>query len=85
MPLQVSSQKYDRSLLIIALLLVIFGTIMVFSSSTNLSMERFGTGTYYPKRHVMRALIGLTVMIGAMMLDFRVWKRLAPTLIFVSI
>lgn len=85
MSLQVSSGKYDRSLLVITLLLVTIGTVMIFSSSTNVSMERFGTGTHYFKQHLFRILIGLAVMVGAMMLDFRTWKKVAPFLVLASI
>jgi len=35
----VSSKKYDRPLLLLTVLLLIIGTIMVFSASTNISME----------------------------------------------
>lgn len=85
MSLQVSSQKYDKSMLIITMLLVIIGTIMVFSSSTNVSMDRFGKGTFYFSRHMIRIIIGLIIMIGAMVIDYRIWKKLAPALLLISI
>ena len=85
MALKVSSQKYDKSLLVIVFLLMTIGTIMIFSSSTNVSMERYGNGTFYLNRHLFRILIGLVVMFGAMMMDFRIWKKLAPTLLVTSI
>ncbi|MFQ6674370.1 MAG: FtsW/RodA/SpoVE family cell cycle protein, partial [Fidelibacterota bacterium] len=85
MAVKVSSQKYDRSLLIIVLVLVAFGTVMVFSSSTGISMERFGNGTFYLKRHLLRLMIGLVAMFGAMFIDYRLLKKLAAPLLIGSI
>lgn len=85
MPLEISSQKYDRSLLVATLTLVIIGTVMIFSSSTNVSMEKFGTGTFYFKRHIIRMVIGLAIMFAAMTTDYRIWKKLAPSLVLASI
>jgi len=85
MPLKISSQKYDKSVLIITLLLISIGTIMVFSSSTNISMERFGKGTFYFSRHILRVMIGLVVLFGAKTIDYHIWKKLAPPLLIASI
>jgi len=85
MPLKVSSQKYDKSMLIIVLFLITVGMVMVFSSSTNVSMERFGRGTFYFSRHLIRVMIGFVVMFAAMVIDFRIWQKLAPPLLFISI
>ncbi|MFQ6675423.1 MAG: FtsW/RodA/SpoVE family cell cycle protein [Fidelibacterota bacterium] len=85
MPLQVSSGKYDRTMLVITLVLVAIGMIMVFSSSTDISMERFGTGTFYFRKHVIRAIIGLGLMVAAMNVDYRVFKKLAGPLLISSV
>ena len=85
MALQVSSQKYDKTLLVITLLLVVIGTVMVFSASTNVSMERFGNATFYFRRHMFRVIVGLLILFGAMVIDYRLLKKIAPALLLASI
>ncbi|MFQ6616966.1 MAG: FtsW/RodA/SpoVE family cell cycle protein [Fidelibacterota bacterium] len=85
MPIQVSSGKVDRTLLVITLILVAIGMIMVFSSSTNISMERYGNGTFYFRKHAIRVIIGLAVMFTAMNVDYRLLKKLAGPLLVISI
>ena len=81
----VSSKKYDRPLLILTLLLLIVGTIMVFSASTNISMEKYGNGTYYFWKHALRVVIGLAVLLGAMKMDYRHLRKGAVPLIIGAI
>lgn len=60
--------------------LLAIGTVMVFSSSSDISMDKFGSGTFYFGRHVLRVVMGLAVMVVAMFVDFRIWKRIAAPL-----
>ncbi|MDP6457020.1 MAG: putative peptidoglycan glycosyltransferase FtsW [Candidatus Marinimicrobia bacterium] len=83
--IQVSSQHYDKSLLTIALILVSIGTVMVFSASTNISMENYGNGTHFFRRHLLRAAIGLIFMITAMRVDYRILKKIASPFLIGSI
>ena len=83
--IQVSSRHYDKSLLATALLLVAIGTVMVFSASTNISMENYGNGTHFFRRHLFRAVIGLVFMIAAMIVDYRIFKKIASPLLIGSV
>ena len=77
MPLEISAEKYDKPLLIITMILLSIGTVMVFSSSLDISLEKFGSGTVYFRQHFMRVILGFMVMIIAMFIDFRILKRIA--------
>lgn len=85
MALQVSSGKYDKSLLAVTLIMLAIGMVMVFSSSTDISMERYGTGTHFLRKHGIRVLIGLIVMFTAMNVDYRILKKLAGPLLVISV
>ena len=69
MPIEVSSEKYDRPLLIITMILLAIGTVMVFSSSSDISLDKFGSGTFYFRRHLLRVFVGLAVMVAAIFID----------------
>jgi len=77
----VSSRKYDRPLLLLTVLLLVMGIIMVFSASTNISVNKYGTGTYYFGKHALRILAGLAVLFVAMYMDYRLLRRAALPLI----
>ncbi|HVA00726.1 MAG TPA: putative lipid II flippase FtsW [Terriglobia bacterium] len=73
-------QKADKVLFGAVIILVLFGIIMVFSASAVIASERYGTSTYYLARQGMYAVLGLTLMVIMMNVDYR---RLAnPLVIF---
>ncbi|MDP7060727.1 MAG: putative peptidoglycan glycosyltransferase FtsW [Candidatus Marinimicrobia bacterium] len=80
-----SSEKYDRPLLIITMILLAIGTVMVFSSSSDISLDKFGSGTFYFRRHLLRVFVGLAVMVAAIFIDYRLLKRIAAPLFIASI
>ncbi len=74
--LNIIVKKYDRLLLGAIILLCIFGTIMLFSASSNLSLDETGnrTDTLYLQAHLKRLLVGLSFMFFFMVLDYRKLK-----------
>ena len=80
MAIAVSSERFDKPLLIITMSLVAIGTVMVFSSSSDISLDKFGSGTFYFRRHILRVVMGLVAMVVAMFIDFRIWSRSAAPL-----
>src|SRR5712692_3874450 len=70
----------DRILFGAVVVLVVFGTLMVFSASAVLASERFGSSYYFLLRQVAWAGLGLAAMFAFMNLDYR---RLSnPSLVF---
>ncbi|WP_082112469.1 putative lipid II flippase FtsW [Paenibacillus sp. DMB20] len=68
----------DFQLLILTLLLVGFGLIMVFSSSSSLTVisEKFGYDPlYFTKRQLIFAVIGTFVMLVAMNINYKKYKK----------
>jgi cell division protein FtsW len=75
----------DYWLLTIILIMVMFGTVMVFSSSFAIGVrEEGGDGYYYLTRHLVYLIIGLAGMLVAMSIDYHVWRKIAlPALLAV--
>ena len=72
-------------MLIITMVLLAIGTVMVFSSSSDISMDKFGSGTFYFQRHILRVIMGLVAMTVAMFVDFRIWNRIAAPLFIATV
>ena len=77
----------DFILVILTLLLVIFGIIMVFSSSYYWSIDRFGHPYYFLIRDIFWAGTGFVLMFLAMIVDYHFWenKKIAIGLLVMSI
>lgn len=60
---ETEKQRPDFILLISTLVLVTVGTVMIFSSSSIMAMERYQDGQYFLKKQILFVLIGLTAMI----------------------
>ncbi|MCM3171222.1 MULTISPECIES: putative lipid II flippase FtsW [unclassified Paenibacillus] len=79
----------DFQLLILTLLLVGFGLVMVFSSSSSIAIasERFNNDPlFFTKKQLMWALIGVVGMFFAMNIRFNKYKKLyAPFFLFTTV
>lgn len=67
----------DFLLMLFALILVLFGIIMVFSASYYYSISQDGTAYSYLIRHSCWAVLGFGAMIFAASLDYRKLKKIA--------
>lgn len=80
-------KKYDRFLLTSIIILSVFGTVMLFSASSNLSLDETGsrTDTLYLQAHLKRLLVGVSFMFFFMLFDYRKLKDWAYHILGVSI
>lgn len=72
----------DRPLLIIIILLLCFGTIMVFSSSFAAAYQDKGDSYFYIKRQTVFLISGFVIMLIVSRIDYR-WMRRLTTPVFV--
>ncbi|MGI6202831.1 MAG: FtsW/RodA/SpoVE family cell cycle protein [Eubacteriales bacterium] len=72
----------DRPMLLIIILLLCFGSIMVFSSSFPNALNDYGDSYYYIKRQLGFIVIGSVGMIAAAIIDYR-WIRRVTTAIYI--
>jgi cell division protein FtsW len=72
-------------LLLVTLGLVAFGLVMVYSATSAPAALGGGDPTRYLARQGAYALIGLVLLAVAARVDYRIWRKLAPTLLVVTL
>jgi cell division protein FtsW len=78
--------KIDYTLLVITLSLLAYGLIVLYSASTVQSFAIFGNTSYYIVHQVLYgALIGLLGMYICSKLNYHIWQKYLPFLIFLSL
>ena len=70
-------RNYDKNILWAVVILVLFGTVMVYSASSITSQSRFGDPMFFLKRQLMRLVLGFGAMMLGMWLDYHIWQRYA--------
>ncbi|KOR90627.1 putative lipid II flippase FtsW [Paenibacillus solani] len=75
----------DFQLLILTLLLVGFGLVMVFSSSSSLAVFKFNDPLYFTKRQVAFSILGIFVMFVAMNINYKKYKKLFIPVFFLTL
>ncbi|UCC66371.1 MAG: putative lipid II flippase FtsW [Deltaproteobacteria bacterium] len=65
------NSRYDRTLIVIVLILLGIGWIMVYSSSTVMSEITYHDGFKFLKRQLLFSFLGLLAMLVAMKIDYR--------------
>jgi cell division protein FtsW len=71
-------------LLLVTLGLVAFGLVMVYSATSAAAALGGGDPTRYLARQGAYALIGLCLLAVAARIDYRIWRKLAPSLLAVT-
>jgi cell division protein FtsW len=85
--LDISKKRFDQPLLWSIIALIVIGTVMLYSSSTSLSLVKTSgqTDTYFLTAHLKRLVIGILALGFFMMFDYRKLKFLAPFLIVITV
>lgn len=73
----------DWVLVLIVIVLLVFGLIMLYSSSSYNSQIKFGTSSWYVRRQLVATIIGVGVMFGVTFLPLKIW-RFAAVPLFVA-
>ncbi len=79
------TNSMDYSLLVIILMLLAFGLVMVFSASSANAHYQFGDATYFFKRQLIWAAVGIVVMLMVSKFPYKNLERYANLLFTVSI
>lgn len=66
---------FDYNLLFITIFLLCFGLVMLYSSSSYTSANKYGDSAYYLKLQLRNILLGLIPMIFFAKVDYRFWRR----------
>lgn len=78
------SSNFNKTILMVVLLLVGIGVVMVTSSSSILAMKRYNNSFYFGARQLFWVGLGLIAMLITSRVDFRKYYRLAVPLLLVS-
>jgi len=81
----ITGGRPDITLLIVTMILVVIGTVMIYSSSSIIALEKHGDGYHYIKKQIVFVLLGLGVMAGVSKVPYRHWRKLAYPSVLVSI
>lgn len=74
----------DKRFLMIVLLLVCFGSVMIFSAGYVFAQKHFGNGFYFAKRQFVFAILGIIVMTFFANIDYALIKRYSLPIFIVS-
>jgi cell division protein FtsW len=80
-----ASQGDARQVLLIASILVGFGVVMVYSSSSVYADGRFGDSGFFLGRQIARAVCGVVVMFALSRVPLEFWQRVALPLLIVGV
>ena len=85
--LDIITKKYDQVLLVLIIVLCVVGTVMLYSSSSSLSLNESGgvTDTIFLRSHLKRLIVGMFIMFFFILMDYRKLKIIAPYLMIGSI
>lgn len=67
----------DIILLLVTLILVTFGTVMIYSSSSVIAAARFGDGYFFIKKQILFVVVGLGVMITLSRMPYYYLRKVA--------
>lgn len=81
----VSDERYDTTLLLVTVFLVMFGIIMVFSASSAISFKEAGNQYGYFTRHLIFAILGFVLMFTMMRIDYHLIRNFVYPLLLGSI
>ncbi len=80
-----AASYFDYNMLFILIVLIGFGLVMLYSSSSYTATNKFGDSAYYLKAQVKAFILGLVPMIFFIAVDYRVWKKLGSVIYWMSL
>ena len=79
------SVVYDIKLLFPVLFLVGIGIVMVYSASSALALNRFGSDTYFLKKQAVFALMGIVVLVVCRHVPYRCFRSLTYPMLLTAL
>lgn len=76
-PWPLPAQGIDLMLLLVVVAMVMFGLIMVYSSSFIYAQEKAGDGFAFIRKQLIYAGLGMVTLLGVCRIDYRKWEKWA--------
>ena len=70
-------EPFDYGLMLCVLILVVFGLVVLYSTSAYNGRVKFADSAYYLKKQFFATSLGLAAMYGVSKIDYHKWERLA--------
>ena len=70
-------EPFDYSLLLVVLILVVFGLVVLYSTSSYNGMVKFADRAYYLKKQLFATSLGLAAMYAVSKIDYHKWQKFA--------
>lgn len=83
--MQPKKNSYDLTLMITLIFLVIFGLVILYSTSAYNGEVKFQDEFYYLKKQLFATCLGITGMLFVANMDYHIWRHLAVLGYFVSV
>ena len=80
-----AAQRAGMHVLLICLVLVGLGIVMVYSSSSVLASIKFADSSFFLERQIIRAGIGIAIMLLLVCVPLGVWARFAPFILIAGL
>jgi cell division protein FtsW len=80
-----AAPTYDVPLLFAVLFLVGIGIVMVYSASSAVALEKFGSDAFFLKRQALFALVGIVALVIYSHIPFRLYRSLTYPLLFTAL
>jgi cell division protein FtsW len=79
-----TASYFDYNMLFILIVLIGFGLVMLYSSSSYTATNKFGDSAYYLKHQLFAMILGLFPMAVLIAFDYRIWKKCGLLAYFVA-
>ena len=78
-------QFFDYSTLIIVLVLIAFGLVMVYSTSSYSGAQKYGDAAYFFKKQLKSTIFGLVCKFAATLIPYQTWYKFSVPMYIASI
>lgn len=75
----------DRILLFIVLMLMVMSMVIVYSASSTWAFQKFGESSTLVSRHIIKIIVGFSVMLIAINIDYKIFKNFTKVALISSI
>lgn len=82
---KIAKNYYDFGLIFIIAFLLIFGMIVLYSTSSYNALLETGDGAFYLKKQLRNTIVGIVVMFFAIKIDYHFWRYFASIAYIMSV
>lgn len=74
----------DKIMLLIVLIMMLIGTVMIYSASNVIAYEKFGSSTHFLKQQFIRLLLGFIILVVAAKVDYHKYRSKTMLMVLIA-